>query len=429
MNEKLSGKLTKIYKETDKALFGTLLLSDGRTYEEIVVPKSQIRKNGDLTEWILKQKLEEADIKGFDDRFGRYVSTKVARRINWISNELKSLGFIESKKKPNLFFLKLHKNKEVNDVTIFADMRGSEIVPIFEETCPLIWSTFDRNFRLESLSKDKNDAFKLHVEEDYKWSEWNGYGISPQETDEYFCQLIMHILKLRGIPSRMTYDVFSVSSNNWEEYLGTLAEKESRAMREYNDYSKKFMIEVEKYSPKKLWQKCRICGVDGMSKYSSPESVLEWQDSKSKLEMHHVSYIPEIVIPVCKKCHTKIHHSDEYSHLKPEISRKDWIEIRSNTEKKSIIPSSNITEEDSCPQSGYMHSLGHCTCNPNYGREGFCQECYTALMPFKVTNDWDNRKYHKKCWKKLVEGGQYYCQDCGKKCNDFLQKFCECDEE
>jgi len=328
VTEPLTGKLVRPYKQTEKALFGTLQLSDGRTFDNIVVPKSHILSDGTLTDWILKQKIEEASIEGFVDRFGRFVSPTVARRINWISKELENIGFRESKKKPNLYYLRIHRDDKVGDVTIFADMRGSEIVPIFEETCPLIWSSFDREYRLESLKRDEFDSFVLHDEE-MIWSEWNGYGTSPQDTDEYFSHLMMHILNLKGIPSRMTYDVFSVSSKNWEEYFGTLADKEATAMREYNDYFGKFMKEVAEYSPKNLWTRCRICEIDGISKYSSPESVLEWYENEAKLEMHHVSYEPEIVIPVCKKCHVKIHHSDDYEHLKPEKSRKEWLNSKS----------------------------------------------------------------------------------------------------
>ena len=80
-----------------------------------------------------------------------------------------------------------------------------------------------------------------------------------------------------------------------------------------------------------------------------------------------------------------------------------------------------------CPKIGYRHSINHCPCNPNYGKEKYCQSCFTALMPFKLTKDWEGRQYHKKCWKKLVDEGKYECEECGYNCNDFLQDFCDCD--
>ena len=327
MKEKLTGKLVKIYGESENAKRGTVELSNGRTLQDLWIPNSQLSPDGTLSDWILKQKMEEASIEGFVDRFGRFVTADVARRIHWIGGELEDLGFRESKKKQHLYYLRIHKNDKIGDVTVFADMRGSEVVPIFDETCPMIYCSFDRSFRLESLERNEW-SFKLHNEEKLVWSEWNGYGISPRETDEYFSYLVMHILDLRGIPSRRTYDVASVQADDFEEYVGTLAEKESVAMREYNSYFSKFMKQVEEFSPKRLWKKCRLCGVDGISKHSSPSSVLEWYENEGKLEMHHVSYIPEVVIPVCKKCHVKIHHSGEYEHLKPEMSRQEWIENR-----------------------------------------------------------------------------------------------------
>lgn len=32
-------------------------------------------------------------------------------------------------------------------------------------------------------------------------------------------------------------------------------------------------------------------------------------------------------------------------------------------------------------------------------KECYCVECGTKLKPLKITNDWDERKLHKKCWK------------------------------
>jgi len=38
---------------------------------------------------------------------------------------------------------------------------------------------------------------------------------------------------------------------------------------------------------------CRICG------------------SRRKVEEHHVNYIPEITVPLCRECHGRVHHGDE----------------------------------------------------------------------------------------------------------------------
>ena len=41
------------------------------------------------------------------------------------------------------------------------------------------------------------------------------------------------------------------------------------------------------------------------------------------LVLHHISYNPEITIPVCPICHNRIHHTDKYPHLKPLDRRPD----------------------------------------------------------------------------------------------------------
>ena len=324
-NLKTTGRLTSISAESEKALRGMLRISDGRTFSDVWVPRNQIDEDGQLSQWILKQKLEDLEIGPGKDRFGRHVSSSVRRRVKQIGQQLSRIGFIESKKKPDLYFLKVHPNSDAGDVMVFADLRGTEVIPIFEETCPLIWANFDRSFRLESLKKSF-DSEILHYDDEMVWSKWDGFGISPGDTEDYFCHLVMHLLELRGIDSRRTHDVFSVMVQEHNEFEETTAAKLRESIVEYNKYLESYQGEVRQHSRSILWKQCRLCGANGLSESSTHQSIQEWKENGVKLEMHHVSYIPEVVIPVCKKCHMKIHHSDEYSHLKPEMARKDWLQ-------------------------------------------------------------------------------------------------------
>ena len=79
-----------------------------------------------------------------------------------------------------------------------------------------------------------------------------------------------------------------------------------------------------------------------------------------------------------------------------------------------------------CPKFGFNHDMGHCSCNPNYELPGYCQWCYTALMPFKRDTDWGSRKYHKKCWKEIKQKYDEKCDECGQIINEILDNFCEC---
>ncbi len=73
-----------------------------------------------------------------------------------------------------------------------------------------------------------------------------------------------------------------------------------------------------------------------MDTYSGPISFNQFSKSpvtevnvhKEGLEMHHVSRIPEKVIPVCVKCHRGIELGHLRPDLKPERSRRDFIGIK-----------------------------------------------------------------------------------------------------
>jgi protein-arginine kinase activator protein McsA len=44
---------------------------------------------------------------------------------------------------------------------------------------------------------------------------------------------------------------------------------------------------------------------------------------KPNLVAHHVSYKENIRVPVCTTCHPKIHLTDRYPELTPELTRKE----------------------------------------------------------------------------------------------------------
>lgn len=44
----------------------------------------------------------------------------------------------------------------------------------------------------------------------------------------------------------------------------------------------------------------------------------------SRIELHHVSYEPEITIPLCHSCHGEVHSNNEYEELQPDMKRVEW---------------------------------------------------------------------------------------------------------
>jgi hypothetical protein len=69
-------------------------------------------------------------------------------------------------------------------------------------------------------------------------------------------------------------------------------------------------------------ESCVICG------------VFRWTEELAKginttggtfLEIHHISYVPEIKIPLCESCHWRVHNeAGFFDHLKPEQTRMNW---------------------------------------------------------------------------------------------------------
>ena len=40
--------------------------------------------------------------------------------------------------------------------------------------------------------------------------------------------------------------------------------------------------------------------------------------------LHHVSYIPEVAVPMCNECHVELHKDTPFlSHLQPDMSRRE----------------------------------------------------------------------------------------------------------
>lgn len=65
---------------------------------------------------------------------------------------------------------------------------------------------------------------------------------------------------------------------------------------------------------------------DKYEKYKSiadacPRNICYTCGSQEGLEDHHISYYPEITIPLCKDCHHTVHHGDDLDGLEPINSR------------------------------------------------------------------------------------------------------------
>ena len=69
-------------------------------------------------------------------------------------------------------------------------------------------------------------------------------------------------------------------------------------------------------------ESCIICGI-----FRWTEDIVEGIKSTGGtfLEIHHISYEPEVKVPLCESCHWRVHNEGGfYDHLMPEQTRMNW---------------------------------------------------------------------------------------------------------
>jgi hypothetical protein len=322
-------RLIDIERETEKAVLAFVELDDGTVSKRAHWwPKSHIT-GSTPADWIVQEKLKADAVEAEEDRFGRTIPADVMVKLDAIRERLLGLGFKESSKKPLLFFIPLRVNfpgDRKGAVTIFVDFRGSSVISIAEDISGLTWCGKLGEYRLENLA----EGMPFFYECGFEWTQWNGFGNSPLETQEYFRDYMIHHLSLFDIPARPTFDQFTVMVDKYHEASGTPASELESRMRETSSYVRSYSDEIKPFSKKEQWLHCRVCERPGTPSGFWADALEDWIRKGARLELHHVSYVPEIVIPVCKVCHTAIHSTDRYPHLKPEMTREEWLQSKQN---------------------------------------------------------------------------------------------------
>ncbi|MFH1821496.1 MAG: hypothetical protein ABH852_03530 [Methanobacteriota archaeon] len=177
---------------------------------------------------------------------------------------LNKLGYSESHQKPNLFF------RKTDDGVFFADMRGTEEVPIWENPSPLSY--------FKSLKSDL--------------PKWQQEKLRNEERDR---------LRQAGCECRLSF--FEESEPDPGGLCRECGKRPAKDVDSYlcEDCAKKW----EEHMRKVLT--CRVCGKPLKSLFESGGERIE----------HHISYDPDVTVLVHKGCHTKLHASKEYPILKP----------------------------------------------------------------------------------------------------------------
>jgi hypothetical protein len=204
------------------------------------------------------------------DKFGNPIYAKTYEMMLGFGCLLTKHGYVESFEKPNLFY------RKAEDGTVyFADMRGTDIVAIWEDPSPLFYAQFPDNMpywqrsRLASMEFSDLEICRLSFEFD------------PEE----YCIVANDL----GI-------YMSNSSLGWCDWCGKDFQRDghfccAECEQAHNDYYTKMLIEH-----------CKICNKE----LGDKEEI-----------RHHVNYKENITISICRSCHLKIHRGKSLSDYIP----------------------------------------------------------------------------------------------------------------
>jgi len=217
---------------------------------------------------------------------GRPIYPSVFRKLVAIGEKLEEFGWKESRNKPNLFY------KEFDDVFVFADMRGTDIVPIWDEPYPLIYARQDHPDwkRRRAISLATNELTTADIE--YRFSfydqmEPGGLLFGDEKMlPNGMCKMCGELLLGEDLESKL------FCSEHCETSFAQLTEL--RREEGYHNI------------------KCALCG----------KPLGRWDEDAIS---HHIQYEPEEkTIWVCRSCHMKIHsNSEKYPELAPKRP-PDW---------------------------------------------------------------------------------------------------------
>jgi hypothetical protein len=207
------------------------------------------------------------------DKYGKPIYPYIFEILKKQGDILVSVGYIESKNKPNLFYRKdeFTENGFCVIVIFFADMRSSEVVPIWEDTNPLFYWKFEadneKDYQLPSwikrkiISNEMNnlEEFDIHVRLSF-YEEYESDGLFFYENESngfcHFCQ----------------QEIF-----NDKLFCSEICEKKAKQQEE---------LQLERWQ-----ERCYYCG-----KMINSDTAIR----------HHISYEPEVIKEICRSCHMKI---------------------------------------------------------------------------------------------------------------------------
>lgn len=82
---------------------------------------------------------------------------------------------------------------------------------------------------------------------------------------------------------------------------------------------------MTKFDPEKTTTDVESCLICGVFRWTEELADDIRTTGGTFLEIHHLSYEPEIKVPLCETCHWRVHNEpDFFDHLQPEQTRMNW---------------------------------------------------------------------------------------------------------
>jgi hypothetical protein len=213
------------------------------------------------------------------DKFGNIIFPSKFRKLKEYEKVLLAMGYHESKNKPNLF------SKKSSQGCFFADMRGTEEVPIWVDTRPLFYWNFEP-----------------------ERPRWERRRLIKKELKNLFNSCCLCRLSFYAPHSSVEFEETSTFIDEergvfiWDDGYCRLCGKD---FQDEGSFCSKLCKEKYKDTLKKP---CKVC----------KKKIPFFKEIK-----HHISYFPEKTIFVHASCHNKIHKTNLYQHFKPSKEEID----------------------------------------------------------------------------------------------------------
>jgi hypothetical protein len=249
------------------------------------------------------------------DKFGKKIYGITWKKLCENGIRLKDAGYYECKDK--LFV------REESGFKLYADMRGTDEVPIWHDTRPLfyVFPTDDVEKRNAVMAKEIERLQQIGIEVRLSFYEKMEPG-SGSFGVYFWC---IKCNKAFGFPSGEPY------CQACEEYCAGCERHHKLNCQQCKKRDAAIILSKS--------EKCALCGVRVVdrSRLSYIREMLGSEVEIREKQEHHIHYIPEKIIVVCRQCYSKAHRSKDpfYQQFRPEMSRTEFLKKKKDPDERA----------------------------------------------------------------------------------------------